>query len=113
MLPKKQKLTRAKFPTHHDKKVIWNGTALRVCCYKKDQHAEPRFAVVVSKKQYKTIVARNLFKRRVFSVLEKHTPLFLSFQFGRYVFFPKFEVEKITPAAIKEDIAALISECAK
>lgn len=113
MLPKKLKLSREQFPKHFERKITWSGDSLRVHCHKGEGDTKPSFAVVVSKKQYRTIVARNLFKRRVFSVIEKKYPALLHFQFDRYVIFPKYETEKITPSLIKADIDKLIAVCSK
>jgi ribonuclease P protein component len=111
MLPKGRKLTRKLFPRHTDASVLWNGTVLRVRCYVKETpEAPPRFAVVVSKKQYKTTASRNLLKRRIFSLVRTNLPLFDKFRFGKYVLFPKIPVESISYDALAQDIAALIKQ---
>lgn len=109
MLPKERKLTRKLFPRHTDANIPWNGVVLRIRCYKKNSlDTKPRFAVVVSKKQYKTTASRNLLKRRIFSVIHNNLALFDKFRFGVYVIFPKIPAENITYDAIAQDIAQLI-----
>src|SRR3989344_6350583 len=108
MLPRERTLPRKLFPRHTDANVLWNGTVLRVRCYAKRLPEEkPRFAVVVSKKQYQTITERNLFKRRVLSSLCAELPLFDRFRFGAYVIYPRSSVEGITHKDIVIDIKEL------
>ena len=110
MFSKKQRITRELFPKYSDIKNTWNGIVLRICFYKrKDQST--RFSVVVSKKQYKTIVARNLFKRRVLSELEKFTQKTDIAGFDKYVIYPKVGVENIEHKTIEADIYKFTTEC--
>ena len=112
MLPKKQKISRTLFPKYADKKNTWSGVCLRIFCYEKKQpQQKPRFTVVVSKKQYKTVVARNLFKRQVFSFLQKNKDIFTEFQYEKYVIYPKLSVEMIDQKKIAADIKKLSQEC--
>jgi ribonuclease P protein component len=111
MLPRERLISRKLFPRHTDASVLWNGTVLRIRCYVKETpEALPRFAVVVSKKQYKTTVSRNLLKRRVFSLIQNNLSVIDKFRFGKYVLFPKIPVESISYDALAQDIAALIKQ---
>jgi ribonuclease P protein component len=111
MLPRERLISRKLFPRHTDASVLWNGAVLRIRCYPKGTpEATPRFAVVVSKKQYKTTPSRNLLKRRVFSLVQKNLLLFDKSRFGRYVIFPKTPVEGISYTTLAQDIAALIKQ---
>jgi len=113
MLPRERTLTRKLFPHHTDANVLWNGKVLRVRCYvKRSPEVIPRFAVVVSKKQYKTVVERNLFKRRVLSALRAELPSFDRLRFGAYVIFPVVPVTNIVYEDIASDVRALISRSA-
>lgn len=111
MLPRERTLTRKLFPRHTDANVLWNGAVLRIRCYVKRKPEDiPRFAVVVSKKQYKTTASRNLLKRRVFSLVHENLPLFDKFRFEKYVIFPKVPVEGISYDTLTQDIATLIKQ---
>jgi len=113
MLPRERTLTRKLFPRHTDANVLWNGKVLRVRCYvKRSPEVIPRFAVVVSKKQYKTVVERNLFKRRVLSALRAELPSFDRLRFGAYVIFPVVPVTNIVYEDIASDVHALVSRSA-
>lgn len=112
MLPRERTLTRKLFPRHTDVNVLWNGTTLRIRCYtKRVPDEKPRFAVVVSKKQYRTIAERNLFKRRVFASLRPELPLLDRCRFGAYVIYPRSSVEHIAYKDIVADTKALIAQC--
>lgn len=111
MLPRERTLTRKLFPHHTDANVLWNGNVLRVRCYmKRSPEITPRFAVVVSKKQYKTVVERNLFKRRVLSVLRAELPVFDRLRFGVCVLYPKSPVANISYNDIVADIKELVAQ---
>jgi ribonuclease P protein component len=98
---------------------VWNGVVLRVNCYprggeeKSPEAAPTRFAVVLSKKQYKTTAARNRFKRQVLSLLSLKLNEFDRFRFGRYVIFPKIPAESISFQEITTDISSLITQCSR
>lgn len=97
------------FPRHTDANVLWNGVVLRIRCYTKETpEVLPRFAVVVSKKQYKTTASRNQLKRRVFALLYANLPLCDKSRFGKFVIFPKSPVEQISFEALSKDVATLI-----
>lgn len=114
MLPRTRTLTRKLFPRHTDANVLWNGKVLRVRCYvKRSPESLPCFAVVVSKKQYKTIVDRNLFKRRALAVIGGELPVIDRLRFGTYVFFPTLPVANISHKDIVVDIKELISQCSR
>ena len=114
MLPRGRTLPRKLFPRHTDAHILWNGGMLRVRCYMKAKPEESaRFAIVVSKKQYPSTAARNLFKRRVFGALHGDLSLFDKFRFGRYVIFPKGSVDQISYTDITKDINALIAQCSR
>ena len=110
MFPKKQRITRELFPKYSDTKNTWNGIVLRVCFYKR-KDPSTLFSVVVSKKQYKTIVSRNQFKRRVLSELQRFSHKTSFAGFDKYVIYPKVGVENILHKAIRADIYKFISEC--
>jgi ribonuclease P protein component len=111
MLPRERLISRKLFPRHTDANVLWNGTVLRIRCYVKETpEALPRFAVVVSKKQYKTSASRNLLKRRVFSLIQNNLLVIDKFRFGKYIIFPKAPVEGISYDVLAQDIAALITQ---
>lgn len=112
MFPKKQRIPRDLFPKHGDTKNTWHGTALRVCFYNRNS-VSTRFSVVVSKKQYKTIVSRNLFKRRVLSEFEVFKQATLLGRFDKYIIYPKNSVETVDIKTIKTDIHKFINECLK
>ena len=114
MLPRTRTLTRKLFPRHTDANVLWNGKMLRIRCYvKRSPESTPRFAVVVSKKQYKTVVERNLFKRRVLSVIRLELPVFDRLRFGTYVIFPMLPVANIPHKGIVADIKELVTQCSR
>jgi ribonuclease P protein component len=111
MLPRERLISRKLFPRHTDANVLWNGTVLRIRCYKKTTpEVLPRFAVVISKKQYKTTASRNLLKRRVFSLIHMNLSTLDKFRFEKYVIFPKASVDAISYDALVEDITALIKQ---
>lgn len=112
MFPKKQRIPRDLFPKYSDTKNTWHGIALRVCFYNRN-NTSTHFSVVVSKKQYKTIVSRNLFKRRVLSELAILKQAILLGRFDKYIIYPKNSVETIDIKTIKADIHKFINECLK
>ncbi len=110
MFSKKQRISRELFPKYSDPKNTWNGVCVRICFYKR-KDIRTRFSVVVSKKQYKTIVSRNLFKRRVLCVFEKFNESTLLGKFDKYIIYPKNSIEIIEYKNIQEDIKKFIKEC--
>ncbi len=100
------------FPKYSDPKNTWNGVVLRICFFKR-KDLRTRYLVVVSKKQYKTIVSRNLFKRRVLSEFEKFKEETCVGGFDKYIVYPKNGVEKIEYKIIERDIHKFIKECLK
>ena len=112
MFSKKQRIPRELFPKYSDTKNTWNGVGLRVCFYKR-RDLNTRFSVVVSKKQYKTIVSRNLFKRRVLSEFEKFKQITLLGSFDKYIIYPKNPIESVGYKTIESDVYKFINECLK
>jgi ribonuclease P protein component len=64
-----------------------------------------RVAIIAAKKYYRTKITRNIFKRRVFSVLQKELPKLDTTLFGFFLVFPVVHTQDITFAAIASDIA--------
>lgn len=112
MFSKKQRIPRELFPKYTVPKNTWNGVYLRICFYNRID-TRTHFSVVVSKKQYKTIVSRNIFKRRVLSELEKHKHSIDSGGFDKYIIYPKGGIVKIEQKNIEQDINKFINECLK
>ena len=112
MIPRVQKISRSKFPLRREPYKQWNGDIFRFFCYSKtDLKENIRFAVVISKKQYATIVERNLIKRRFFSAVSQYFPFFDDTPFGRCVAYPKREIAELTQKMINEEIMKLSRFC--
>ena len=111
MLPQQRKIKRSEFPSFQDKKVQFNGVVLRVQCYERLTSTSPSlFSVIVPKKKYKTVSVRNLFKRRVFSIIEMNITSFDKTRFGKFVISPLVAVDDVSFVAIKEDIKSFVSK---
>ncbi len=111
MLPKKSKIDRSSFPTHLEKKHIWNGVSLRIYCYPSGDKKK-RFAVVVSKKQFSTHVEKNLFKRRVSEAIVSHKNVFERISFSKFVFYPSKPIASLSNKDIKESLIDFLKEYA-
>ena len=109
MLPKKLKIDRISFPSHKEKKYIWSGTALRIYCYPAVEKTRS-FAVIVSKKQLSTHIAKNAFKRAVFNEVSLYQHVFNLTPFGKFVFYPITAVESISRNDIHETISVFLKE---
>ena len=109
MLPSKQKIDRKSFPSFKDKKfVVWTGKSLRISCFSgKERHQQ--FAVVVSKKQYKTHVHRNYFKRVIFECIRHNKDKFSRISAQHIVFHPMQAVESITNEEIFSEVGVFLS----
>lgn len=106
MISQHRKLARALFPSFKEKKILYSGEVLRVVCYQntKDTKHHTRVAVVVSKKMYVSIVSRNLFKRRVFSVMALLVHSIDRQEYNQWVIFPTKEVSTISYEMIRNDL---------
>lgn len=106
MLPKKHKIIRADFPTHKDKKFLWTGNVLRIQSYRGEIKDNVQFAVVVAKKQSKSAVERNMFKRSVYFALAEALSLLKRSSHKTHVIFPKKHIAEISKTEILRDIQA-------
>ena len=111
MLPKKLKIDRVSFPTHVEKKRIWNGVSLRIYCYPSSDR-QKCFATVVTKKKFSTHVKKNLFKRRVSDAIHAHKDVFERVPFAKFVFYPTKPVQFLSNKDIRESLIDFLKEYA-
>jgi ribonuclease P protein component len=103
MLPSSRRIQRAAFPDSRIPAVKWTGKVLRIQAVQK-KGTRARIAIIAAKKYYRTKITRNIFKRRVFSVVEKELPKLDTTPFGFFIIFPVIHTQDITFAAIASDI---------
>lgn len=104
MLSSTRRIQRGDFPDSRLPSFQWTGKVLRIrAIHKKGVFA--RIAIIAAKKYYRTKITRNVFKRRVFSVLKKELPKLDTTPFGFFIVFPVVHTQDITFAAIASDIA--------
>lgn len=108
MLSSSRRIQRANFPDMRLPYFQWNGKVLRIRAIKK-KSGPARIAIIAAKKYYRTKITRNVFKRRVFSVLSKYLPILDMSAFGYFLIFPVVHTQDITFASIASDIAEFLS----
>jgi ribonuclease P protein component len=103
MLSSSRRIQRADFPDSRLPSFQWTGKVLRIRAIHK-KSAVARIAIIAAKKYYRTKITRNVFKRRVFSVLKNELPKLDTTPFGFFIVFPVVHTQDITFAAIASDI---------
>lgn len=112
MLSSLRRIQRADFPDSRLPSFQWTGKVLRIRASHK-QNKIARVAIIAAKKYYRTKITRNVFKRRVFSVIEKELPKLDTTPFGFFIIFPTVHTQDITFAAIASDIADFMTVLSK
>ena len=112
MLSRSRRISRVDFPNPRIPSYQWTGSVLRIRAIHKNS-PKARVAIVAAKKYYRTKITRNVFKRRVFSVLQKELSLLDNTPFGFFLIFPIIHTQDITFAAIASDIDAFIKQITK
>ncbi|HXK37774.1 MAG TPA: hypothetical protein VJ579_01785 [Candidatus Paceibacterota bacterium] len=103
MLSSLRRIQRADFPDSRLPSFQWTGKVLRVrAIHKRGERA--RIAIIAAKKYYRTKITRNVFKRRVFSLLRDELPKLDTTPFGFFLVFPVVHTQDITFAAIASDL---------
>lgn len=110
MIPKLRKLSRAIFPPYTASKYTWNGSLLRIQCYKGKISPLSRFAVVISKRFYKNTPERNHFKRLVLAQIREKTDYFKGLSFEHYIILPKKPLAEMKVEEICADILGFYEE---
>lgn len=100
MLPKKNRISRSKFP-NKQKGIRFFSPLFSLSIYKVDATIAT-VSIVVSKKTAKSVVERNLMRRRMYTAA---TPFIKSFLYSvQVVFYPKYEVATTKTQFIKAEI---------
>jgi ribonuclease P protein component len=107
MLSQSHRIPRHAFPQKNTKISIWSGGVLRIRSYKGELQT-PHFALILSKKTYATKPERNLFKRRVFALIQKHLHKFPQDSCDYILLFPLIHTQNISFREIQKDIESYI-----
>lgn len=104
MLPKKNRILRAKFP-NKQKGIRFFSPLFSLSVYKTEA-VNITVSVVVSKKTAKSAVERNLIRRRIYTAV---TPFIKGISSSiQMVFYPKYEVATTKTPVIKAEIEKIL-----
>ena len=84
MLEKKRKIKRNMFPNNPTHRVIWSGKTLKIS-YVKEKNTLNTFTVIGIKKNFRTIVERNKFKKRVYFSIKQFLNKFDELYSGKFI----------------------------
>ncbi|HEC33030.1 MAG TPA: ribonuclease P protein component [Candidatus Kaiserbacteria bacterium] len=102
MIPSKYRLRRGKKQKSAPNGRFFSSDTVSISMSSTTNNSSnSKFTVVVSKKIIKTAVARNLLKRRVYSVISHHL---FNIKPGVYMVYIKKEAKSATYKKLKEDI---------
>lgn len=107
MLSRKNKIIRADLSGKKLPFSLWAGKVIKIR-FSLLPLSSSKFAIVTSKKTYTTKPNRNLFKRRLFSLIKQHLHKIELGPHGYFLFFPLIHISKINQLSLKEDVDAFM-----
>lgn len=108
MLPGYRRIRRGEFSTDGKPAVFWRGAIL--CAARVPSKEKSTFAVVVGKKYAKNAVARNRFRRHLYTLIAAHLPEFDQYGKWKYIFYPAKNITEVPKEDLKTEIRRILKK---
>ena len=106
MIPSCKKISSVEFSKFYKKGLKRSSQFFLISLYKEKENTKNNFAVIISKKTFKTAVLRHKNKRRIYNIIRQLYPQFLEYN---YIFITiKSDISEIKDSELKNELSYLI-----